>query len=148
MDSGKGHLVPPIKAKLFYEFERKVEMQVMRGFNIFISTVGALADKRVESWSKSEPSIVTVVLDEAGQLIQPAIINLLNLKPSRIILAGDHHQLPPTVLSYAASSAGYNKSIMEITSWTAAIGYFLFMVFARLCKIFIARSMYLFHVLV
>ncbi len=32
----------------------------------------------------------------------------------KIVLAGDHWQLPPTVLSYEASRLGFNRSILEI----------------------------------
>ena len=32
----------------------------------------------------------------------------------KIVLAGDHWQLPPTVLSFEAASLGFNRSILEI----------------------------------
>ncbi|NPA33975.1 MAG: IGHMBP2 family helicase [Chlorobi bacterium] len=42
-----------------------------------------------------------VVIDEATQSLEPACL-IPMLKGSRIIMAGDHKQLPPTVISYEA----------------------------------------------
>ncbi len=55
----------------------------------------------------------TLVLDEAGQCIEPLAWCIFPLA-KKIVLAGDHWQLPPTVLSYEASRLGFNRSILEI----------------------------------
>jgi len=55
----------------------------------------------------------TVVLDEAGQCIEPLAWCVFPLA-EKIVLAGDHWQLPPTVLSYEAACLGFNRSILEI----------------------------------
>ena len=55
----------------------------------------------------------TLVIDEAGQCIEPlawCIIPLAN----RYVFAGDHFQLPPTVLSNEAAKLGFNQSILEL----------------------------------
>jgi ATP-dependent RNA/DNA helicase IGHMBP2 len=57
-------------------------------------------------------TIDTVIIDEAGQCIQPLAWCILGLAPN-IILAGDHLQLPPTVLSNKAAAMGFDKSILE-----------------------------------
>ncbi len=54
-----------------------------------------------------------LIIDEAGQCIEPLAWCLFPLAPN-IVLAGDHQQLPPTVLSSAAVKAGFNRSILEI----------------------------------
>jgi DNA replication ATP-dependent helicase Dna2 len=48
-----------------------------------------------------------VIVDEAGQITQPAIIGPLLIAES-FVLVGDHMQLPPLVISEAASSGGKN----------------------------------------
>lgn len=54
----------------------------------------------------------TVVIDEACQAVEPACwIPLARAK--RVILAGDHCQLPPTILSQVAASEGYAESLQE-----------------------------------
>lgn len=54
----------------------------------------------------------TLVIDEAGQCIEPLAWCIFPLA-EKIVLAGDHWQLPPTVLSSEAARLGLNKSILE-----------------------------------
>lgn len=54
----------------------------------------------------------TLVFDEAGQCIEPLAWAIFPLA-EKIVLAGDHWQLPPTVLSNEAATLGLNRSILE-----------------------------------
>jgi ATP-dependent RNA/DNA helicase IGHMBP2 len=54
----------------------------------------------------------TLVIDEAGQCIEPLAWCIFPLA-EKIVLAGDHWQLPPTVLSHEAARLGFNRSILE-----------------------------------
>jgi superfamily I DNA and/or RNA helicase len=54
----------------------------------------------------------TAVIDEAGQALEPASW-IPVLKTQRLILAGDHCQLPPTVKSAAAARGGLNTTLLE-----------------------------------
>lgn len=54
-----------------------------------------------------------LIIDEAGQCIEPFAWCIFPYA-AKIVLAGDHLQLPPTVLSNAAMQAGFNKSILEV----------------------------------
>ncbi len=54
----------------------------------------------------------TLIIDEAGQCLEPLAWCIFDLA-EKIILAGDHLQLPPTVLSDKAAHLGFNKSILE-----------------------------------
>lgn len=54
----------------------------------------------------------TLVIDEAGQCIEPLAWTVFPLA-DKYVLAGDHFQLPPTVLSNEAAKLGFNKSILE-----------------------------------
>lgn len=54
----------------------------------------------------------TLVVDEAGQCIEPLAWCIFPMA-SKIVLAGDHWQLPPTVLSNEAAMIGLNNSILE-----------------------------------
>jgi ATP-dependent RNA/DNA helicase IGHMBP2 len=54
----------------------------------------------------------TLVIDEAGQCIEPLAWCIFPLA-QKYVLAGDHLQLPPTVLSDAAARLGFNQSILE-----------------------------------
>jgi len=54
----------------------------------------------------------SIVIDEAGQCIEPLAWCIFPLA-DKIVLAGDHWQLPPTVLSNEAANMGFNESILE-----------------------------------
>ena len=54
----------------------------------------------------------TLFIDEAAQALEAACWIPMR-RASRVILAGDHCQLPPTVMSIAALRAGLGKTLME-----------------------------------
>jgi ATP-dependent RNA/DNA helicase IGHMBP2 len=54
----------------------------------------------------------TVVIDEAGQAIEPACWIPL-VKAKKVILAGDHCQLPPTIKSNEAARKGLGITLLE-----------------------------------
>ena len=54
----------------------------------------------------------TVFIDEAAQALEPACWIPI-LKSERIILAGDHCQLPPTIKSFEAAKSGLSKTLFE-----------------------------------
>lgn len=53
-----------------------------------------------------------IVVDEAGQAIQPAIFPLLQPE-TNLVMAGDPYQLPPTIFSTEAEKLGLNVSFLE-----------------------------------
>ena len=54
----------------------------------------------------------TLFIDEAAQALEAACWIPIR-RVSRVILAGDHCQLPPTIKSYEALKAGLGKTLME-----------------------------------
>ena len=58
-------------------------------------------------------SFNTLVIDEAGQCIEPLAWCIFPLA-AKYIIAGDHLQLPPTVLSLDAAKLGLDRSILEV----------------------------------
>jgi superfamily I DNA and/or RNA helicase len=54
----------------------------------------------------------TVVIDEAGQSIEPACWIPI-LKAQKFIMAGDHLQLPPTIKSEEAARGGLSTTLLE-----------------------------------
>jgi len=57
-------------------------------------------------------SFRTAVIDEAGQALEPACWIPI-LKAQKLVLAGDHCQLPPTVKSTGAAREGLNITLLE-----------------------------------
>lgn len=54
----------------------------------------------------------TVIIDEAGQALEPACWIPI-LKAKKLVLAGDHCQLPPTIKSNEAAKKGLNNTLLE-----------------------------------
>ncbi|RYY28597.1 MAG: DUF2075 domain-containing protein [Chitinophagaceae bacterium] len=54
----------------------------------------------------------TVVIDEAGQALEPACWIPI-LKAKKVVLAGDHYQLSPTIKSEEATKLGLRKTLLE-----------------------------------
>lgn len=54
----------------------------------------------------------TVVIDEAAQALEPACWIPI-LKAQKVVMAGDHFQLPPTIKSQEAARGGLGTTLME-----------------------------------
>ncbi len=54
----------------------------------------------------------TVFIDEAAQALEPATWIPI-LRAERVVLAGDHFQLPPTIKSYKAAQNGFETTLFE-----------------------------------
>ncbi len=54
----------------------------------------------------------TVFIDEAGQALEPACWIPI-LRAERVVFAGDHFQLPPTVKSIEAARDGFSQTLFE-----------------------------------
>jgi DNA polymerase III delta prime subunit len=96
--------------------QRKAVDEVIRGSNVVCATLaGAL------SYSLRHECFDVVVIDEAAQALEAACWGAM-LKGRKAVLAGDHLQLPPTVLSDAAARGGLSETLFARVhaKWGAA----------------------------
>jgi len=63
-------------------------------------------------WTVKKLKVGTVVIDEAAQALEPACWIPI-LKAQKVIFAGDHQQLPPTIKSAEAARGGLGLTLME-----------------------------------
>jgi ATP-dependent RNA/DNA helicase IGHMBP2 len=84
------------------------EEKLLDEANVVAGTPIGLYDARIH-----HQRFQTLVIDEAGQLIEPLAWCIFPLA-EKIVLAGDHWQLPPTILSQEAVRLGFNRSILEV----------------------------------
>jgi ATP-dependent RNA/DNA helicase IGHMBP2 len=89
------------KLQAYNEEKLFAEAQVIAGTPI------GLYDSKID-----QLQFQTLVIDEAGQCIEPLAWVIFPMA-EKIVLAGDHWQLPPTVLSNEAAVIGFNQSILE-----------------------------------
>lgn len=76
--------------------------------DVLLGTPVGLKDAEIEKNGYN-----TLVIDEAGQCLEPLAWCVIPLS-QKLILAGDHWQLPPTILSEEAIRKGFNRSILEV----------------------------------
>ena len=84
------------------------EEKLYREADVIAGTPIGLYDAKI-----NQLTFHTLVIDEAGQCIEPLAWCIFPLA-EKYVLAGDHWQLPPTVLSNDASRLGLNRSILEV----------------------------------
>jgi ATP-dependent RNA/DNA helicase IGHMBP2 len=89
------------------EREDRAEADVLARAPVVLATLTG-----IESNALRERRFDLAVVDEATQAVEPAAYLAL-LKADRAVLAGDHLQLPPTVLSEAAQRGGFSVSLFE-----------------------------------
>jgi predicted DNA helicase len=84
------------------ELEDRAELSVLESAQVICATLTGLESRGLQDWSalqaKGRAPFSLAVVDEATQAVEPAAYLAL-LKAERAVLAGDHLQLPPTVLS-------------------------------------------------
>jgi ATP-dependent RNA/DNA helicase IGHMBP2 len=90
------------------EFQRYNEDELFDKAQVVLGTPIGLVDSRLD-----KIEFETLIIDEAGQCLEPLAWCLFPMA-SKIVLAGDHLQLPPTVLSDKALRLGFNRSILEV----------------------------------
>jgi superfamily I DNA and/or RNA helicase len=91
--------------------ERQAVEEVARKARVLCGTLTGFARELPE-----DTRFDVLVVDEASQAITPAL--LLGLpRAGRLVLAGDHRQLPPTVLSLEASKKGLSRTAFD--EWMA-----------------------------
>ena len=82
---------------------------------VILGTPMAISDKFKSEYITFD----TLIIDEAGQCLEPLAWSIFPFS-ERIVLAGDHFQLPPTLLSQEAVQLGFNKSILEVCTESLA----------------------------
>ena len=99
--------------KLEHLKERATELEVRINAQLF-SEARVIACTLVGSASHllERQKFGTVFIDEAAQALEAACWIPIR-RVSRVILAGDHCQLPPTIKSFTALKAGLGKTLME-----------------------------------
>jgi superfamily I DNA and/or RNA helicase len=87
--------------------EDRAEAEVIERAQVVLATLTGL-DARALGARRFDLAVV----DEATQATEPAAILAL-LRADRAVLAGDHLQLPPTIVSAAAQAGGLGVSLFE-----------------------------------
>jgi ATP-dependent RNA/DNA helicase IGHMBP2 len=89
------------------DLERFMTEDVLESVQVITCTLVGAANR-----SMRHLTFETVFIDEAAQALEPGCWIPI-AKGERVILAGDHHQLPPTVKSEKAAREGLRETLFE-----------------------------------
>ncbi len=89
------------------QMRKEVFDQIMKEAEVIIGTPGSSQEKSVR-----DKNFDLVILDEATQATEP-ITWIPMTKAGRVVMAGDHFQLPPTVRSKEAEERGLGITLFE-----------------------------------
>lgn len=89
------------------DLEYRINNDILNDVNVIACTLVGSSNKLLDSMKFS-----TLFIDEAAQALEAASWIPMR-RAGRVILAGDHCQLPPTVKCYEAMKQGLGKSLME-----------------------------------
>ncbi len=89
------------------ELEIRINNELFGEARVIASTLVGAANRLLDG-----QKFGTLFIDEAAQALEAACWIPMR-RVSRVVLAGDHCQLPPTVKSIAALKAGLGKTLME-----------------------------------
>jgi len=89
------------------DLEQKLVDNIIDESKVICSTLIGASNRMME-----DLRFDTVIIDEASQALEPECWNVM-LKAKRVILAGDHLQLPPTVKSPEAVKKGLATTLLD-----------------------------------
>ncbi|KAJ8906869.1 hypothetical protein NDN08_003353 [Rhodosorus marinus] len=99
--------VRQLRAILFQE-EKQAAKKIISGSDVIVSTCGSCGSELLDGLR-----IPTVVIDEATQAAEPTTLLPVLRGCEQLVLIGDHHQLPPTVISEEATAQGLDVSLFS-----------------------------------
>jgi len=93
--------------KWSYELENRLTSEIINSCQVIATTLISASHNMIDKMR-----FETVIIDEASQALEPECWNAI-LKANKVILAGDHLQLPPTVKSPEAMQLGLAETILD-----------------------------------
>ena len=92
----------------------RVEKLEQKAINDLLESAEVICSTNSTAGSEllSDHDFELIVIDEATQSTEPASL-IPFIKGDKVVLIGDHKQLPPTILSQKASEQGLSKSMFE-----------------------------------
>ena len=90
------------------ELEDKLVQDILSQSQVICSTLIGAASREITGMHFD-----TVVIDEASQALEAECWNVIS-RANKVILAGDHFQLPPTVMSKDAKALNFDTTLLDL----------------------------------
>eukprot|EP01061_Rhynchopus_euleeides_P025052 TRINITY_DN403_c0_g1_i12.p1 TRINITY_DN403_c0_g1~~TRINITY_DN403_c0_g1_i12.p1 ORF type:complete len:1519 (+),score=380.13 TRINITY_DN403_c0_g1_i12:1436-5992(+) len=99
-------------AGILRRVQKKLKAALLKEATVIFSTLNGLGAPYVIE-ALEEEAVQTLIVDEAGQVTDPDLFIGCQLKPKRLLLIGDHRQLPPHTKCHKAQKSGLGCSSLE-----------------------------------
>lgn len=100
--------------KELYDREDRAIKEVLKGVDIVLATLTtAHAQGPLKNLAKEDNHFDIVIIDECSQALEAACWIPILQGARKVILAGDHLQLPPTIISKEAAQKGLDLTLMK-----------------------------------
>ncbi|XP_069941349.1 uncharacterized protein [Cherax quadricarinatus] len=97
-----------------YQLQQKWQQQILLNAEVITTTLGGcLSGAMSDVFSNTPHGFTCCIIDEAGQCTEMETWLPLLLKVHKLVLVGDHRQLPATVLSQLAQNKNLKQSLFE-----------------------------------
>jgi len=100
LDTFSGDTIPTQEAKL-------------GSADVIVSTLNSVQQLAMKKFELHRDYFRCIIVDEASQCAEPELLMQLVYQSKKLILIGDHKQLPATVISSFAQKFGYGRSMFE-----------------------------------
>ncbi len=87
---------------------KQIEEEAVRFFKVVVTTLSSARNPVLD-----KVIFPNVIIDEGAQTIEPAALLAISHGCERLVLVGDHKQLPAVVLSRTAIEKGFNISLFQ-----------------------------------
>jgi hypothetical protein len=94
------------------ELSEQREVDVLRGARVVCATLSSSAIEAMQRAKNAGVRFETVIVDEAGQAVEPSTLVPLRHNTMRCVLVGDPKQLPPTIIANSIAQL-YSRSMFE-----------------------------------
>ena len=107
-------IIDETKDQLYKYYIDEVREDILRDADVILSTLGSVQMNDLKKqFFKDDIFFNCVIVDEASQCSEPEVLMPLIYNTSKIILIGDHLQLPATVMSRIAKNSCFGRSMSE-----------------------------------
>jgi len=117
----KAELKKPLDSKAQRELRRSAEDRTMAGADVILATLSSSLSREMDKYfvqgvgtvrsAGAMRPISVCIMDEASQCVEPEALIPLKLGFNKLVMVGDHEQLPATVTSMKAKELDYQQSL-------------------------------------
>ena len=117
----KDELKKPIDSKAQRDLRKSAEDRTMAGADVILSTLSSSLSREIDQYfvqgvgtgrsAGAMRPITVCIMDEASQCVEPEALIPLKLGFNKLVMVGDHKQLPATVTSMKAKNLDYQQSL-------------------------------------